>query len=85
MKESLLNNKKDFVCSVVAFLDENILTVQSSKFVDGVPLFILRIYNNLCFEKFHYGGKYYMSSLFMNHINTVDTGRNHSTFKFYGF
>ena len=26
MKESLLNDKKDFVCPVVAFLDENILT-----------------------------------------------------------
>ena len=36
LKESLLNNKKDFVCPVVAFLDENILTVQSSKFVDGI-------------------------------------------------
>ena len=53
LKESLLNNKKDFICPVVAFLDENILTVQSSKFVDGIPLFMLRIYNNLCFETFY--------------------------------
>ena len=55
LKESLLNNKKDFACPVVAFSEENILTVQSSKFVDGTPLFMLRIYNNLHFETFHYG------------------------------
>ena len=72
-KESLLNDQKDFVCPVVAFLDENILTVQSSKFVDSIPLFMFRIYNSLCFETFHYGVKRYISSLSKNHINTVDT------------
>ena len=73
MKESLLNNKKAFVCPVVAFLNENILTVQSSKFIDGIPFFMLRIYNNLHFEIFHYGVKCYISSLSKNRINTVDT------------
>ena len=73
LKESLLNNKKDFVWKVVAFLDENILTVQSSKFVDGIPLFMLIIYNNLHFEIFHYEVKYYISSLSKIRINTVDT------------
>ena len=72
MKESLLNNKKDFVCPVVAFLDENILTVQSSKFFDGIPLFMLRIYNDLHFETFYFGVEYYISSLSKNYINTVD-------------
>ena len=73
MKESLLNNNKDFVCSVVAFLDKNILTVQSSKFVDDIPLFMLKIYNNLRFETFHYGVECYISSQSKNRINTVDT------------
>ena len=73
MKEILLNNKKDFICPVVAYLDENILTVQSSKFVDVIPLFLLRIYNNLHFETFHYGVKCYISSPSKNHINTVDS------------
>ena len=73
LKESLLNNKKDFICLVVAFLDENILTVQSSKFVGSIPLFMLRIYNNLCFETFRHGVMCYISSLAKNHINTVDT------------
>ena len=54
LKESLINNKKDFVCPVVAFLDENILTVQSSKFVDGKTLYMLRIHNNLRFKTLHY-------------------------------
>ena len=73
LKESLLNNKKDSVCPVVAFWDENILTVQSSKFVDGILLFMLRIYNNLWFETFHYGFKCFISSLSKNYTNTVDT------------
>ena len=73
LKESLLQTKKNFVCPIVAFLDENILTVQSSKFVNGIPLFMLRIYNNLHFEIFYYGVKCYISSLSKNHINTVDT------------
>ena len=34
---------------------------------------MLRIYNNLHFEIFHYGVKCYISSLSKNHINTVDT------------
>ena len=69
------HNERPTSChsSVVAFLDENISTVQSSKFVDGIPLFMLRIYNNLHFETFHYGVKCYISSLSKNHINTVDT------------
>ena len=53
LKEGLLNNKKDFICLVVAFLDENILTAQSSKFVYSIPLFMLRIYDNLRFETFN--------------------------------
>ena len=74
LKENQLNNKKDFVCLVVAFLDENILTVQSSKIFYDILLFMLRIYNNLHFKKFHYGVKCYISSLSKNRINTVDTG-----------
>ena len=54
-------------------MDENILTVQSSKFFDGIPLFMLRIYKNLRFETIHYGVKCYFSNLSQNHINTVDT------------
>ena len=74
MKETLLNNKKDFVCPVVAFLDENILTVQSSKFVDGIPLFMLRIYNNLYFETLlYYMFIYKRCYISKTRINTVDT------------
>ena len=68
-----MTTKKKIISPVVSFLDENILTVQSSKFVDSIPLFMLRIYNNLCIEIFHYGVKCYISSLSKNRINTVDT------------
>ena len=71
LKESLLNNKKDIVCSVVVFLDENILTVQSSKFVDDIPLFMLRNYTNLHFETFHYG----VTAVWMHHLDANKTAR----------
>ena len=76
LKESQLHNKKDFVCPVVAFWEENILTVQSSKLVDGIPLFMLKIYNNLRFETFNYGVKCYISSLSKNRIKQLILGQN---------
>ena len=69
LKESLINNKKDFVYPVVAFLDENILTVHSLKVINGIVLFMLRIYQNLQFQTF----QCYISSLSKNHINRVNT------------
>ena len=70
-KKVCLTTKK--TCPVIAFLDKNILTVQSSKFVDGISLFMLRIYNNLCFETFHFGAKCYINRLSKNWMNTIDT------------
>ena len=53
-KENLINHKKKkTVCSVVAFLVENILTVQSSKVINDIPLFMLIIYKKLPFQTFH--------------------------------
>ena len=64
---------KDFIYPVLAVLNENILTVQSPKFVDGISLFMLRIYYNLRSVTFHYGVKYSISSLSKIRINTLDT------------
>ena len=36
VNESLIDNNKDFVCPVLAFLDENILTLQSLKVFDCI-------------------------------------------------
>ena len=49
--------------------------IQSTKFVDGVTVFMLRIFENLRFATFHYGVKCYISSQSKkkNHINTIDT------------
>ena len=38
LKKSLINNIKYFACPVVVLLNENILTVQSPKAIDGIPL-----------------------------------------------
>ena len=47
LKENLINNKRDFVCPVVALWDENILILQSIKVIDGISLFMSTIYKNL--------------------------------------
>ena len=50
LKESLITNKKDFVCLVGAFLEESIFTFQSSNLHYCIPLFMLVIYKNFGFK-----------------------------------
>ena len=69
LKESLDNNKKKKLymssCSIFGWKYFN-----CSIFVDGIPLFMLRIHNKWCFETFHYGVKCYITSLLQNRTNT---------------
>ena len=73
LKDELLTNKKTFVCPIVSFQAENVLIVQSVEFCNGVPLFVVRICENLRFETFPYGIKCYVASLTKNRIHTVDS------------
>ena len=73
LKDCLINNKRSFVCPIGAVLDENVLTVTSSKAIQGIPMFLVKITEDLRFESFHYGAKCMIKSL-SNDILIVDTG-----------
>ena len=73
LKERQINNKKELACQVVAFLEENILIVQSTKVIKSIPLFMLIIYQKLPFQTFHYKDKCYISNLSKNQMNIADT------------
>ena len=88
LKESLINDKKDFVCPVLAFLDKNNLTVQSSKIL--MVSFSLRIYLKICdFKPFIMKLCVILATFLKTHINTVDTWsrleESIQIFKFCGF
>ena len=48
------------------------IVIQSLQFFNGIPFFVIKIYENLTFEAFHYGIKCHISSLTVNRIITVD-------------
>ena len=59
------------IVPVISFMADNVLVIQSSK-LNGIPLFLVKIFNNLRFEMFHCGDKCYITSLSRNYMTTVD-------------
>lgn len=51
--------------------DEYIL-LMSPEFISGCPKFLLKIYNNMQFESFHYGSKCTITSLSTNNITAIN-------------
>ena len=73
MKDKLLANERDLPAPVVVFMDSGVLVVQSREFVDGIPLFVVRISENQHFENFHLGVRCTAASLSKNKITTLKT------------
>ena len=53
LKDKLLSRKHDLIVPVLAFMDDDILVVQTRKLLNGVPLFIIRISSDQTFENYH--------------------------------
>ena len=47
--------------------------MQSTLFSDGIPVFLIKIYNDLRYETFHLGVKVYVTSLSRNRVSKLDT------------
>ena len=71
LKEILLTRKRDLQVSVIAFMDDSVSTIQSTRFMNGMPMFVVRISQDLSFENFHLGVK--CSSLSQNPITTMQS------------
>ena len=58
LQNELINKYlQSFVLPVNVFMINNLLFIQSQKFFQGIPLFLVEIYNNLRFETFYFGVK----------------------------
>ena len=73
LQEQLLVAKKVLDVPVVEFLDDNVLFIQSKKFLNGVPLFLIKVSENLKFENYHAGARVYIPSLTKNRITILDS------------
>ena len=63
---------------------DGFIVIQSLQLFNGIPFFVIKIYENLTFETFHYGIKCHISSLTVNRIITVDNWSNYATYFSYG-
>ena len=52
LKEKLLVNGRDMCVPVIAFMDGEVLNIQSKKLLNSVPLFLVRIFDDPSFENF---------------------------------
>jgi len=71
LKVKLLESKTELRYPITSFLLDKVLYVQSMKLQHGVPLFILKIYEDLHYEAFHAGVQCSLSTLSANRIDTV--------------
>ena len=72
LKETLLNNKKSFAVRFTNFENNDALFVQSVEFCNGVPSFLLKIYESLKFETYHHGVRCYVTTLSKNRVIKID-------------
>ena len=71
LKDILINQKRKFDTTFSSFLIEDTLYVQSNNYTNGVPNFMLRIYDNLNFETFHHGFKCFHPALTKNRVTQI--------------
>lgn len=73
LKEKLLASERDLQVPVIAFMDADVLLLQSKQLMNGVPLFVVRIFSDQRFENFHLGVKCTTASLSRNKITALKT------------
>lgn len=73
LQEQLLSNKKELSIPMIAFMDSGILNIQSKKYFNGVPLFLVKIFEDQTFENLHLGVRCTAASLSKNRITTLKT------------
>ena len=72
MKEELINKSRKFLISFHTFEYDDCLCLQSKSLSDGIPVFLIKIYEDLRYETFHLGVKVYVTSLTKNRVSKLD-------------
>ena len=68
IKHKLLTGERNLPAPVIAYIDEDVLNVQSRRLLNGVPVFRIKISQNLSFKNFHLGVRATSLSLSKNRI-----------------
>ena len=71
LKSCLLSGERKLMVPIVSFISDETLVLQSTEFISGIPLFVIKIFADLSFELFHFGVRCYASFLSKNRITTI--------------
>ena len=66
--QQLIPNTRAFLAPIITFIIGTVIFLQSILYFNGVPAFLVKIYDNLKYETFHKGVKCYVKTLSSNHI-----------------
>ena len=76
LKDGLINKgkKQEHQHSVLSLVLKNCIIIQSNQFINGIPLFVIKVDETLSFEIYHCGIECRIPSLSSNRITTNDGG-----------
>ena len=70
LKENL-KSQREYLVHLSCFIIEDTLHVYSQQYLNGAPLFLVKIFKDLNFETYHCGIKYTISTLSKNRVMTA--------------
>ena len=71
--QQLIPNTRAFLAPIITFMVGTVIFLQSILYFNGVPAFLVKIYDNLKYETFHKGVKCYVKTLSSNRINALNS------------
>ena len=71
LKANLVKNQRESLVHLSCFIIEDALYVQSQQYLNGLPLFLVKIFKDLNFETYHCGINCTISTLSKNRVMTV--------------
>ena len=72
LKDKLITSDVNLPAPVISFMENDILHIISKEMKNGVPLFIVKISQDLTFENYHLGIKCISKTLSVNRITTLN-------------
>ena len=75
LKDGLINKSKkhEHQHSVLSLALKNCIIIQSNQFINGIPLFVIKVDENYNFETYHCGIECKIPSFSSNRVTTVNT------------
>ena len=71
--QQLIPSTRTFLAPIVTFMVGTVIFLQSILYFNGVPAFLVKIFDNLKYETFHKGVKCYVKTLSSNRINILNS------------